>query len=566
MRIHNRIFISLLTIVILTVACKTVDKNKTFSKKTTVKSNAERLYIDGIFIDANKERLLGNYQNALDLFSVVINKDPENAASLYEVARIYRVQKKNTEALMYAKKAVDIDDNNIWYQMLLADLYSSNQQLKQATAIWENIVKKKSDKIEYYYDWANAYIYEGKFDDAIKVYDQIEGRIGVTEDISMQKQKLYLSMNKFNKAIEEIEKLSAQSPNDTRYYAILAEMHNSEKMYDKALVYYNKILEKDPNDKFIHMSLASYYREIGEKEKSYQELKIGIANPNLDIDTKIQVLLSYYTVTEIYNELKPQAFELSEILVKTHPNDAKAYSIYADFLYRDKRFLEARDAFRKVNSIDSSRYAIWETLLVIESELNDSVALINESARAIELFPEQPLLYLFSGISNFQANKLETAIKALETGVELVVDDERLSSQFYTYLGDIYYKSKDYTKAFDAFNKVLEIDADDVYVLNNYTYYLALQGKNLDKAEQMGRKLNDLAPNNSSYQDTYAWVFYKLGKYEEAKKWIMKSIDNGGSKNDIIMEHHGDILYKLGDKENAYQNWLKVKLLGDGSE
>ncbi len=577
MKIRNTLLF-ILTVVLLITACKSVDKSKTITKtKTTEKSKSERLQIDGIFIDANKERLLGNYQNALDLFSAVINKDPENAASLYEIARIYRVQKKTTEALMYAKRAVDIDGDNVWYQMLLADLYSSNQQFEEATAVWATIVKRNPDKIEYYYDWANAYIsetkfnkatktYENKFDEAIKVYDQIEKKIGVTEDVSMQKQKLYLSLNKFSKAVEEIEKLSAQSPNDTRYYAILAEMYNSKKLYDKALEYYNKILQKDPNDKLIHILLAGYYREIGQKEKSYQELKIGIANPNLDIDTKIKILLSYYTVTEIYNKLKPQAFELSEILIKTHPNDAKAYSIYADFLYRDKKYLEARDALRKVNTIDSSKYAIWETLLIIESELNDSAALINESARAIELFPEQPLLYLFSGISNFQANKIEAAIKALNTGVELVVDNDKLSIQFYTYLGDIYYKNKDYTKAFDTFDKILKMDADNVYVLNNYTYYLSLQNEALDRAEQMGRKLNELAPNNSSYQDTYAWVFYKLGKYEEAKKWIMKAIDNGGSTNDVIMEHYGDILYKLGDKENAYQYWLKAKLLGNGSE
>jgi len=567
MKIRNIFYFCLLTIIILISACKTIDKSKEGRKnKTSEKSNAERLYLDGVFIDANKERLLGNYQNALDLFSAVLNKEPENAASLYEVARIYRVQKKNVEALLFAKKAVAIDGDNIWFQLLLADIYNNNQQFKEATSVWATIVGKNPDKIEYYYDWADAYIYENKIEEAIKVYNQIEKKEGVTEDVSMQKQKLYLTLDKFSKAVEEIEKLSAVSPGDTRYYAMLAEMHMKKKMYDKALTYYSKILQKDPNDKFIHISLASYYREIGQKEKSYQELKTGIGNANLDIDTKIQILLSYYTVTEIYSELKPQAFELAEILVKTHTNDAKAYSIYGDFLYRDKKYAQARDAFRKVNSIDSSKYAIWETLLIVESELNDTAALMNESARAIELFPEQPLLYLFSGISNFQSNKIETAIKTLKTGLGLVVDNDKLSIQFYTYLGDMYYKTKDFVKAFEMFDKVLKIDADNVYVLNNYTYYLSLQAEDLDKAGQMGRRLNDLVPDNSSYQDTYAWVFYRLGKYEEAKKWIIKAIENGGSKSDIITEHYADILFKLGDKENAYQYWLKAKALGNGSE
>ncbi len=567
MKIRNILYISLLTSLCLITACKAVDKGKTIDKnKKGEKSVAERLYIDGIFIDANKEKLLGNYQNALDLFLAVIEKDPENSAAYYEIARIYRTQKKNNESVKYAKRAVELDGDNIWYQQLLADIYNSNLKLKEATEVWATIVKKNPDKIQFYYDWANAYIYENKYSDAIKVYDLIEKKTGISEDVSMQKQKLFLSMGKFNKAVEEIEKLSAQSPNDIRYYAMLAEMYNKKKDYDKALIYYNKILLKDPNDKYIHISLAGYYREIGQNEKSYQELKIGIANPNLDIDSKIQILLSYYTVTQIYTELKPQAFELSEILVKTHPNEAKSFAIYADFLYRDKRFNEARDAFRKVITIDSSKYAIWETLLIVESELNDSVALMQESARAIELFPDQPLLYLFSGISNFQANNTEAAIKALKTGVELVVDNDKLRIQFYTYLGDIYYKNKDYVKAFATYDKILKTDADNIYILNNYTYYLSVLNESLDKAEQMGRKLNELAPNNASYQDTYAWVFYKLGKYEEAKKWILKALENGGASNDVIVEHYGDILYRLGEKDNAHQKWVEAKTMGDGSE
>ncbi len=566
MIIHKKIIYILLAITISATSCKVTKIKKTERNTKSQTVTAQKLALDGIFIDANKEKLLGNYKNALELFSTVINKDPQYSSAFYEIARIYQSQNKNAEALIFVKKATDIDTENIWYQILLSDLYKANQQFKESCNVWLNIVKKNPDNIDYFYDLANAYLYDNNYNEAIKIYDLIEKKTGISEGISLQKQKIYLSLNKFDKAVVEVEKLVTEFPSETKYLAMLAEMYMSKKNYEKALIYYNKILEKDPNDKFIHISLASYYRETGNKEKSYQELKKGFANPNLEIDTKIQILLSYYSITEIYNELKSQAFELSEILVKTHPNEAKAYSILGDFLYRDKKFEEARESFRKVNMIDSSKYEIWETILIINSELNDTIALINESERAIELFPEQPLLYLFSGISNFQTNQLSKAIEKLETGLKLVVDNDKLLSQFYTYLGDIQYKNKNYDKAFNAFKKNLEIDPDNVYVLNNYTYYLSLQNEELDKAEQMGRKLNTLEPNNASYQDTYAWVFYKLGRYEEAKKWILKSLENGGSENDIILEHLGDIYYKAGDASKAVEYWLKAKKMGDGTE
>ncbi|MEI6823428.1 MAG: hypothetical protein WCL51_15970 [Bacteroidota bacterium] len=567
------LFVLLLSLLVFN-ACKTTsvgnDPKKKTSQKTKNKpnqmSNMKRLEIDGLFIDAEKERLLGNLTDALNIYSKIINKEPENAAAYYQMSRIYEIQKKNTEALTNAQKAAEIDKNNIWYQLLLADLFKLNNRLKESTKVMEGIVNRNPENIDYYYDWANAYITEANLDGAIKVYDIIEKKIGVSEGVSLQKEKIYLNQNKFNKAVDEIEKLSAQFPEMTKYNAMIAELYMSKKMYDKALVNYNKILTKNPNEPFIHISLASYYREVGDKAKSYQELKLGFANPALDIDTKVQILLSYYSITEIYASLKNQAFELSEILIKTHKNDAKAYSIYGDFLYRDKKYKEAKDVFKKVIEIDSTKYPVWETLLIIESELANTKDLAEESARAIELFPEQPLIYLFSGISNFELNKLDVAIKSLSKGREFVVDNDKLLVQFDTYLGDIYYKNKEYSKSFEAFKRVLKLDSDNVYVMNNYSYYLSLQNQDLDEAESLGKKMNIIVPNNSSYQDTYGWVLYKLGRFDDAKVWINKAIESGGKANDVIMEHYGDVLYKLGDKENALQYWMKAKEAGKGSE
>ena len=95
-----------------------------------------------------------------------------------------------------------------------------------------------------------------------------------------------------------------------------------------------------------------------------------------------------------------------------------------------------------------------------------------------------------------------------------------------------------------------------------------LQQKNqdLDEAERMGKQMNIIVPDNSSYQDTYGWVLYKLGRFEDAKIWIAKALGSGGQTNDVILEHYGDVFYKLGDKENAFQYWNKAKAAGKGSE
>lgn len=567
MKIQN-ILLSLLTYAVL-ASCQPAKKThspRIENKSTKTLSNTEKYIVDGIFIDANREKLLGNYNQALQLFSTVLNRDPNYAAAYYEIARINQFLKKINEAIIFAKKAVNLSPDNIWYQILLSDLYTSNQQFKESTAVWKEIVKQYPDRIEYLYDLANSYIFENNLNEALNVYDQIEKKIGITEDISIQKHKIYISQNKLSKAVETLEKLFKLFPKNTGYLAMIAEIYMQRKMYDNAYAYYKKILDIAPDDKYINISLAGYYREIGDKEKSFSSLKKGFANANLDIDTKVNILLSYFTATEIYDNLKSQAFELIEILVNTHPNDPKSYSILADFLYRDKKYVQAREALRKVNSIDNSRYPVWETLLIIESELNDTTALIREGEMAIQLFPEQPLLYLITGIGYYQSGQISKALSLFQRGVTFVIDNDKLLLQFYTYMGDLYFKDRQYSKSFDVFKKALEIEPENAYVLNNFTYYLALQNEELDKAEQMGRKLNEIAPGNYSYQDTYGWVFYKLGRYEDAKKWLKKAIDSGGDNNSIILEHLGDVFYKIGDKEKALEYWQKAKNVGNGSE
>lgn len=337
-------------------------------------------------------------------------------------------------------------------------------------------------------------------------------------------------------------------------------------MTQEAYDVYQKIIKIDPDNANVHLSLADYYRIKGEKEKSYEELKLAFSNVNLDIDSKVKILLSYYALTENSNDLKEQAYTLIDLLIKTHPAEAKAYSVYGDFFYRDKKITEAKDQYLKVLSLDSSRYAVWEQLLLIESELNNNTALENESKRAIELFPEQAGLYLFNGAANYVLKKYDEAILSLNKGITLVVYNDNLLKQFYAYLGDAYYARQDIKEAFSFYDKVLEIDPKNAYILNNYSYYLSLRGEDLDKAEKMAKKAVDINPDISAYLDTYGWVLYKQGKYGEAETWINKAIETGGSSDPDIMEHLGDVMFKLGQIEKAVDNWKKAKEKGKGSD
>ena len=520
-----------------------------------------------IFIDANKQRILGNYAKAERLYLQCLEIDPEDAASMYELARIYRAQRKMEPAIKYAEKAVNTDSENIYYQVLLSNLYKQNNQFEESITVQKGIIEKNPNNFEYYYELAVTYLFTGQYDEAIGIYDQLEDMVGVTEEISIQKQKVYLLQEEPDKAIKELVKLTEAYPGNPKYYSMLAELYLASEKDKQALDAYMKVLELDPDDAYIHISLADYYRKRGEKEKSFDHLKQGFANPALDIDTKINILLAYYTVSEFYEELKEEGFELSEILVETHPDDPKAYSIHADLLFRDEQFEAAREEFLMVLAIDSSRYVVWEQLLFTEAELEDYDAMLNESNRAMELFPNQPLPYLFAAVANFQLKNFDEAIERLEKGKRFVIGNDALLAQFYAYLGDAYHQTGQDDKAFDVYEKTLIIDPDNTIVLNNYAYYLSLENRDLEKALQMSEKSLELDPDNSSNQDTYGWILYKLGRYEEAEVWIHKSIENHSEENAEVLEHYGDVLFKLGREEEALEYWKRAaKGEGEPSE
>jgi len=421
------------------------------------------------------------------------------------------------------------------------------------------------DNIDYYQEQALNYIYGGDFKNAIKSYDILEEKMGITEEISIQKEKIYIMTGKTDKAIIEIKKLSDAYPDEPRYLEMLAELYMTAGIYDQALITYNRILKIDPENPYINISLSDYYRKKGDIEKSNQYLRAGFANPNLDIDSKVNILLAYYSVNEIYGTHKEEAFELATILVTTHPNDPKAHSIYADLLVQDKRYDEARQAFYKVLSLDSTKYLVWEQLLFVESELEDYVAMSSVSKRAINLFPDQPLPYLFSGAAEFQLKHFESAAESFEMGAKFVAGNDQMLAQFYSYLGDTYFQLKENAKSDEAYEKVLKIDPANAMVLNNYAYYLSLRNEKLEKAEQMAKKAVDLDPENGANQDTYGWVLYKLGRYEEAKTWIGKAIENR-EESAVVVEHYGDVLWQLGDKKEAVKYWEKALKIGQGSE
>jgi len=529
-------------------------------------SDKQNQKIQVLFFDGLKENALENYDRAENNFLSIIKIDKKHAASFYHLALIYELKQDYERALGCAKQAAQIDSHNEWYRLVLAGIYELNAEYSEASKLYEEITTTNPKNIDAYYYWINSLAAEGNWKDMIKVMNLLEGEMGFSEELAMERKKLYLRQGDVNGAINEVEGILEQDPNNTKYLNLLAELYQKKGEPENALKIFDKIVFLRPNDPYVHLSLSDHYKNLGNEEKSREELRLAYKNPDLGVDAKVRILLGYFTLEGIKEGKTAEAFELGKVITDVHPEDAKSHSVYGDLLYRLDSSKLALFHYRKAISLDESKFVLWTQVLILESEQQDFESMYSDATKAIELFPAQPSFYLFKGISAIQKKKYEEGIKALNSGKDLVYDNNQMLAQFYSTLGDSYYKMENHLASDSAYDKSLEYDRDNVYVLNNYSYYLSLRKKNLVKAEAMSKRSNELSPRSPSFADTYGWILYQEGKYDEAKLWLENAIDYGAGKNGVILEHYGDILYKLDDFEGAKQQWIKAKQTKQGSE
>jgi tetratricopeptide (TPR) repeat protein len=550
------------------VSCKTQEQAVSKEPKpeqeevsVELKKRNAKLFADGV-----RERLTGNTAKSFQLFEQALEADPNDHASMYELAEMQANKGNMQKALQLMEKAVELDPDNSWYLVRIAQIYKHIGNYEAYADVFYMLTEMHPANPEYFSELSSALVLQGKFADALKVYEQIEKQIGANELLSLQKHNIYKAMDKPEAAIAEIQKLVDAFPYETRYHAMLAELYMEYGSKEKALAAYETIKSINPDDPYVHISLYEYYIGVGNQQEAFRELVLAFENKNLDVDTKIQILIFWLRETEQQEEAVSQAHMLVETLVEAHPESARAYHMLAEMQFRDEKYELARHNFYQSIAIDSSVFMVWENLLFVHINLLDFAALEQDGKRTTELFPEQPVPYYFTAVAKYQNGKYEEALQTAERGRRFVVGNDLLLGEFFTIIGDTQHKLGKHEASDAAYNKSLSINAENATVLNNYAYYLSLRNEQLEKAEEMARKAVELRPEVSAYLDTYAWIMYKKGRYEEARTWIEKALEHLEEDSATILEHYGDILFKLGEKELALDYWKKAQTAGEASD
>ena len=531
----------------------------TIQPKPSLAQNAEA-FSKGIENKYNE-----NFDVAIAYFEEALKAFPEDHASMYELSALYSKKGLHEKGFEMIKNAVELDGKNKWYKIRLADFYKQNYDYESFVSIYDELLENEPNNLEYLEVYIDALVQLEKFEEMIDKLDVFEDNIGVSEYISMMKIEIYNLLGKKDNVIEEMEKLSKAYPYETRYMSMLAEIYVQSGRDGDAYNLYLKVKELNPDDPYINTSLLEYYQKQGELDKAFDEFILVIKNQNLDYNTKTQIYEYWFDQKNEEDVTVKEAEAAGNAFIEAHPDKELGYYVIGTLHYNYENYVTAQKYYLDAIARDSSSFMSWYQLVFTDMALENAESLYEHSLKAQRFYPEQPLFYLFNGIALMEMEKLNEAIKVFEKGRYLSANKE-LTANFDTYLADIYYELGDREKTYKQYDRVLKNDPGNVYVLNNYAYFLSVDNIRLEDALRMSAITIEKEPKNPTYLDTYAWILYKLGRYKEAKKWMEKVFIYDKNANGVNYEHYGDILYKSGDTKNAVLNWKKAKKLGDTSE
>lgn len=531
----------------------------------------EAVNLEAIFIEANREKILENWDKAIVKFKEVLEEDRDNAAAAYELARCYEANNDLESAEKFARKASDWEPNNVWFKMFLAKLYQKINKDGDAASVYEELVQIEPENMDYYLQWAYYLVRDSKPEKAIEVYNQLESKVGVTEEVARHKHTLYIGLGQHDKAESELKALIQRFPRTLSYQHLLAVYYEQIGEKDKARKVYRKIIDIDPGDTRAQIALAEESKGTDDI-RFLNSLKPVFEDPKTDIDTKIKEIIPYVgRLAETGDRnLGNVLLALTSVLETVHPDDAKSHAVLADVLYSNGQIDRALAQYKETLEIDDTRWAVWEQMLYILAEKKDFIQLVKSSEDAMDIFPNQATAYYLNGVGYNGKKEYADALASLQLAKSMSARQPQMRYNILVELGKTYHFLKKYDKSEEAFESALKITDTDPIGLKNYSYHLAARPdaseEVLMKAKQLATRLTEIAPNHPVGQSTMAFIYYKIKDHSTAKEWLDKSIQNGGDSDSVIMELYGDVLFQLGEETEALNYWQKALDLGGGSE
>jgi len=528
----------------------------------------QRRKFDFFFLEALRLKEKKEMGAAFEMYNHCLAIHPESAATLYELGKIYMYLGQLQKGENMIRQAMNLEPDNYWYKETLAAYYQNRGENLKAIDVVEKMASQFPSRLEPLMALADMYKRTQDYEKGIYTLERLERLDGKSELISMEKFRVYLAMDSTEQAFREIRSLVDEYPYEMRYLTLLGDLYMQNGRQEEAHATYQQILSKEPDYYPVRLSLAAYYENMGQDSLSKMYLDSLLLDRRVESQIKVDVMRQIIMRTDQNGKDSVRVKELFQSMLAQEQENADIAMLAAQYFLSKRMNKEAEPVLWKVVEIDPENKPARLQLLSFAVSREDLDEIIQICEPAVEYMPESLEFYYYWGLAHYQKDQKDEALAVFNRGVRQVTSetDKEMAADFYSILGDLYHTKQMQAEAYAAYDSALVYKPDHVGVLNNYAYYLSLEQKQLDKAEEMSYRTVKAEPNNATYLDTYAWILFEKGKYVEARIYIDQALLNGGEKSSVVVEHCGDIYYLNGEHEKAVVYWKQAEKLADKPE
>lgn len=526
--------------------------------------------------EAERQNALGNYSGAFELYRHCLKLNPKSGAARYGLANLLRYMREDSLSTKYVEEASSLYPDNYWYKDMLVKMYYNSRKVDDAQRVLESMAESFPEKSDVLMMLIDTYAQKQDYENLIKTLDKLEVKEGKSEQLSMEKFRIYVQMKDEASAFNEMSELAKEYPNDLRYQVLIGDLYfdkGTEESKRKALSQYKSVEAKDSNNVSMMLSMSNYYQKESNDSLCQHYILRLVTNPTLDRKVRLQLVSSL-----MYENLQSggdstQILNMFEKILSQPQEDVAMHELCVRYMASSKMSKEKlKPVLRQMIEIEPESELARNQLLAYAVEEADTASIYSLCKPACDYGIKDPVFYFYLGVVYYQQMEREKALETFQKGISCTDDRSsvELILRLHSLSGDLYHELGQTERAFQEYDSCLLYRPDDSYVLNNYAYYLSLQNKDLERAAKMSYRANQLEQDNPTNMDTYAWVLFKQKKYVEAREYIDKTLqllgDSLTSSSSTIVEHAGDIYYRCGDKTKALDYWIKARELGKSED
>ena len=361
-----RRYIAILAIMMMAMTALAGKKEAT---KRTV-SPADQRKAEYIFVQAQNEKLKDNFDSFYDLLSYAHEIDPENTAiSFYMGMCLLKMNNTTKEqceqGLKLMKDHFEAQPEDLYETTFYTD---ANMQLghpEEALRAIKKLIEHNPNRLELQLRLAEAYSRSGDFAQSNATYDSISTIFGNSIQITSSKIENYMAVNDSTGALREMRSLLATAPQNDSYNIAMSGLFQHYGMNDSALYYLDRAQEYAPDNGYIYLTRAEYYNMAGDSVGYEQQIYNALTAEQLDVDSKLSVLLSHIRQHLAKEDTTQRINELFKVLIQQHPHEAKIHQLYSEYLYAKKDLKGAIEQLSYSLDVNPTDADGWRNMVAI---------------------------------------------------------------------------------------------------------------------------------------------------------------------------------------------------------